>query len=422
MHLTLRYSPLTLQLQRRGSQTLIALCGVAGALFVADGDVDLGRVNEYQNKQRDATSLPVLVDLPNYRWNHSKYWHESPGSKDWRLRPFVRHDLLGTKALGTSWQSPVWRNKLRLENNPWPGDHKLGDKVVFPVAGYICMAIEAMYQVAYTTTWMGAAPKSCSYRMRDIKFFRALVLNSSEEPPVVMLTLMPVPSSTGAWFEFKISAMKLDVWNDLASGYIRVETALQAGKALETILSPFGDPVSPDLWYKRMRDGGLNFGPAFQKIMAMEYTIGQRTGRSTISLEPPTSIWVQSYYPIHPASIGGCFQTVISSMWAGDSNSIDVALVPLRIDSLVVPSGPPLPKEAVSVSRSDYVGVGRRELAKNHSSSCSVSQISSDGDNHTTSQRTSKQSKDISKCRALSSSWPSLCYPRLLWIIHLTLL
>ena len=99
-----------------------SLFDLAGKLFVIGSNIDLTEVN------RDTeTNVPrVIVDLPNYHWNHSnKFWVENTSSKDWRFRKFLRHDLLGSKILGVPWNSPVWRNSLGVDHAPWLRDHKV---------------------------------------------------------------------------------------------------------------------------------------------------------------------------------------------------------------------------------------------------------------------------------------------------------
>ena len=41
---------------------------------------------------------------------------------------------------------PRWRNHLRLVESPWLEDRKVQDTVLFPAAGYLAMAMEAVYQ------------------------------------------------------------------------------------------------------------------------------------------------------------------------------------------------------------------------------------------------------------------------------------
>ncbi|KAJ3569536.1 hypothetical protein NPX13_g6050 [Xylaria arbuscula] len=368
-HLTLQ--PHYTSVSKRGADTLMALYGVAGKVFAVGGTVDLERVNELQN-----TSPSTLIDLPNYAWNRSKkYWHESLASKDWRFRPFIKHDLLGTKIPGTSWQSPVWRNKLKLANNTWLNDHKLSNNTVFPGTGYICMAMEAIYQTSYMVTWKGDVPKSFTYRLRDIKFLKALFLDDSNEAPLVVLTLTPPVGSNPSWYQFKITAEKHGIWNDHATGFIRIDTDFAAKKPEEATLQPFEYPMSNGNWYKKMREYGFNFGPSFQKIIAMESATSTRKGRSRVSLQPPVSKYTQSTYALHPVSMDSCFQSVTST-WDGlggwGENSNTDTLIPQQIDSLTVPSPSENSVEGISVARSDFVGVGRRDVMTNYAFSCKV--------------------------------------------------
>ena len=106
---------------QRGQEDLKSLFEVAGRLFISGAEVDTSMVN----RQNDS-SPSVIVDLPNYVWNHStQYWHESEASKDWRFRLFPHHDLIGSKVLGTSYYAPVWKKALKVDDLPWLKDHKV---------------------------------------------------------------------------------------------------------------------------------------------------------------------------------------------------------------------------------------------------------------------------------------------------------
>lgn len=109
----------------RGQDSVNSLFKVAGQLFVSGAAISLRNVNK-SGIGAEAASSKVIVDLPNYTWNHStQYWYESEASKDWRNRLFPHHDLLGSKVLGTSWHLPSWRKTLRVEDLPWLKDHKV---------------------------------------------------------------------------------------------------------------------------------------------------------------------------------------------------------------------------------------------------------------------------------------------------------
>ncbi|KAI1811659.1 reducing type I polyketide synthase [Poronia punctata] len=358
---------------KRGPDTLLSLYHVAGAVFAAGGPVDFSRVNEYGIGKPQPS---LLVDLPSYTWTHStKYWHEGLASRDWRYRQFPRHDLLGSKILGTSWNSPTWRNRLSTKDMPWLVDHKLGELVVFPGSGYICMAMEAAYQTMAMVEWTDKEPDAFQYRFRDIKFTRALVLDEGSENSLIMLSLSKTSVLAGSWYEFKILSNKGaigEVWQDHATGLVRLESEFTKHTASEDITETLHQPVSAAPWYKYTSEVGFTYGPAFQKHLTMESTSGQRIGRSHVSMEPPSSPWKQSRYVIHPVCMDGCFQTVVGPVHAGDYTSMTSALVPTGIKVLVIPARAQQPSEAISHARANYAGIGRMQQAKNYSCDCSV--------------------------------------------------
>ncbi|RWA09891.1 hypothetical protein EKO27_g5202 [Xylaria grammica] len=348
---------------QRNQDAILSLYRIPGLVVGLGGSVDLPAVNQYD-------SPSVLVDLPNYSWNHSiRHWHESLASEDWRYRAFVKHDLLGSKVLGTTWHYPTWKNKLEIKDLPWLMDHKLGDQIVFPAAGYICMAIEAVHQATFMTTWKKSPPKERTFRMRNAKFSRALVLDASRAT-VVTLSLAPAPGSD-TWHEFRVSSMSSDIWYLHASGMVRIESGVESNTSTDMIL-PLRNPTSTESWYESMREVGLNFGPSFQKHLAIEYTMGNRENRSTVSLTPPSSTWQQSLYTLHPTCLDGCFQATSSTLWQGDRCKISAAVVPYGIDSLTLPLLSQQPSEAFASARSRYMGVGRRELVRNQHTFSSI--------------------------------------------------
>ena len=354
---------------KRGADAILPIFDVAGRLFLSGGSVNLQKVHQHNPSRKPA----VVVDLPNYSWNHSvKYWHETTASKDWRFKKFINHDVLGSKMNGTPWNSPVFKKTLKLGDLPWLRDHKLGSDVVFPAAGYIAMAIEAVYQTAWMTTWKEEAPPKHRFRLRDVKLSRALVLQEDSETRM-MLSLTPVPGSTRSWFEFKVSSLRDDdTWMEHSTGLVRVEMEYRDKPAAPGAIEPLQHATSARSWYKAMADAGYNFGPAFQKHLSVEAMTGQRQTRSTVSLEPPPSSYGQSFYPMHPACIDGCFQTVSPALWEGDRTGVGAVLVPAVISSLVITGQSELPAVAISSASAQYLGIGRTDTPRNYGTSCSV--------------------------------------------------
>ena len=108
---------------RRGPEATDALLRTVGRLHIAGHKFLLSEAN------RDTghiDSPKIIIDLPNYAWNHStKYWFESAASTDWRFRKFKPHDLLGSKIPGTAWTAPSWKMMLNVSDVPWIKDHKV---------------------------------------------------------------------------------------------------------------------------------------------------------------------------------------------------------------------------------------------------------------------------------------------------------
>lgn len=362
----------------RGVDAGKSLFDAAGRLFVAGGPVDLAKVNEYS--EGDSTLPSTIIDLPNYVWDHSiKYWHENEASKDWRFKKHITHDLLGSKVLGTSWRAPSWRKHLSLANVPWLRDHKMGPDVLMPGSGFIAMALEALYQKkqAVDPDPDGAVKSAndLSYRFRNVRFDKALVLE--EEKEAVLLLSLARQVGTADWHEFRISSLvgSDNTVVEHCSGLVRDQHPVEKTLAEEgpRAHSPLEHPVSAQLWYKSQAEVGYGFGPAFQRVLQVESTSGQRNCRSSVSLTEPKSKWSpQSYYPIHPASLDGCFQTVTPSLWAGERSSMNAVLVPSIIDDLVINRVPTGLKEGLSVASSEYSGRGRLEEGKSYFSNCSV--------------------------------------------------
>ncbi|KAK6220534.1 hypothetical protein LQW54_001979 [Pestalotiopsis sp. IQ-011] len=338
---------------RRGHDINDRLYSVLGLLFGLGVAVDIAAANQYET---DKVAPNFLTDLPNYAWNHSqKYWNESLASKDWRQRPFVRHDLLGSKVLGTNWSNPTWKNKLQLEDLPWLMDHRIGDQVVFPASGYICMAVEAMYQANFMGIWKGTKPEECVFRLRDAKFSRALVMNASEST-TVSLSLAPIGDSDDSWYKFRVSSMKSDTWHQNASGLVRIDSGCTEFAQSATPIAPLENPTSAKEWYNDVQENGMCFGPAFQTHLSVEYASGSRNSRSIVSVAPPASKWQQSRYALHPVCMDGCFQAASFVLAHGDICDTSNTMVPLGIEQMALPISSQRDSQAIALASTEYSG------------------------------------------------------------------
>lgn len=187
---------------KRGQDDIDAFLEAVGQLYCGGVEVQVPAPAEAE----------VLHDMPKYQWHYDKsYWGDSRVSSSWRLRKHGAHDLLGRKILESSDVEPIWRNILRLADVPWLRDHIVGPDVVFPAAGYISMAGEAIRQHLH-------AP--CGYTVRKVHIDTALVLKS-DRPTEIITTLRPQMLTTNLeskLYEFSISSHDGHNWNKLSTG------------------------------------------------------------------------------------------------------------------------------------------------------------------------------------------------------------
>lgn len=106
----------------------------------------------------------------------------------------------------------------------------MGDDIVFPAAGFMAMAIEAISQTSQALSILEGKPKpyQARHRLRDVTFPKALVLEDNSDDCKIMLSLNKVTG--GSWHQFKVTSLVGDVWLENSRGLVRVEEEVESGK------------------------------------------------------------------------------------------------------------------------------------------------------------------------------------------------
>lgn len=265
----------------------------------------------------------VLTDLPSYPWNHqSSYWYESRISRDWRFRRFGHHVILGQIIPESTSLDPCWRVVLGLEDVPWLSDHKVGKDIVFPFAGYVAMAGEAIRQTSGVDV---------GYSVRHVVAHTALVFTYSK--PVEIVTTLRRAKLTDAtdsdWYDFIISSNSgSSTWIKHCDGRVTA-----AAKAISTSLQTLALPRKVDVprWYETMARMGLVYGPEFQGITAIDSSTVENLAMGQIANSPAHQA---APFLFHPTAIDACFQLAIAAMAKGEGTSLTQLCVPTMIDEL----------------------------------------------------------------------------------------
>ncbi|KAK7996565.1 hypothetical protein PG989_004605 [Apiospora arundinis] len=317
---TTRVSPLYIQIMTRGQNTRESFLMAMGKLWAVGAEVDFNKL---------APPGKCLSDLPRYPWNHQhSYWKESRVVKEWRLTPYPYHDLLGTRVPESSGVEPVWRNLLHLETVPWLRDHKIKDDIIFPFAGYVSMAAEAVRQ---------AAGAHKAVELRHVVVDTALVLN--EHAPTELVTTIRkhrlTDSLESAWWEFTIAAHNGHVWTRHCSGQVCSSTKVTPNRP--SLLPPESLPhnVKVRQWYNRVSRGGLRYGPEFQTIKQLKTTTNGPKGSALAEIESNLAASEKDQYYVHPVVLDTFFQVAGAAAHHGFTHAYTQA-VPSRMEYLAL--------------------------------------------------------------------------------------
>lgn len=309
----------------RGQDAVHSVLELVGKTFEHGHPVNLDVANSMNCSQH---KHHVMHDLPTYPWDHSNtYWYESRLSKDYRLRQHPCHDLLGVRIPSSTSLEPRWRHVISSESLPWLTDHMVDDLVIFPGAGYICMAIEAIRQLTRDSHPLQRIKK---FVLKNISFSRALVVPPAPMRVEMQLSLHTRQTGTGLWHEFRVSAIsQAEVWYEHCRGLINVELAAQPssfsegdqshlnqgmtlakGELLDTLRGRCSQRLSSEDLYSQLRSNGNFYGPCFAAISELNLGDSQAIGHICI---PDVQSTMPSNHMephiIHPATLDALMHT-----------------------------------------------------------------------------------------------------------------
>ena len=310
---------------------------LAGTLFSLGHAINFLAVN---NSTEELCSLKPVHDLPPYPWDYTAglLWAEPRASVELRGRKYLRHELLGSSSLTNDGIAHKWRNILQINEVPWIRDHKIESQIVFPAAGYLGMAMEALSQAQGLEH--GADVQNPTYEFRDVNIMNAFVVAEEREagaacPTELHTTLarqkLSTATTSASWYDFSISSWSSGEATQHCVGSIRVDhygdldTTIESGPVVVVADTDNYESWAMARWYAKLHDEGLCFGPAFQTLSSMQTDsnriqstaisatrLVQRRGRLEEDRYPGT------YYPVHPLTIDACVQAAIMGGTGGN--------------------------------------------------------------------------------------------------------
>lgn len=286
----------------RGTDAAEAMSTNLGTLWSHLG-VKAVNLDSYERFMRGEHRFQVVKGLPTYKWNHAAtYRHESRVSRQMRLRSQPAHPLLGDISPDSAPHQMSWRNMLRESEIDWLSDHQVQGQVVFPAAGYICTALEALVSLSN-----GKGIRLVE--MRDFVIHHAIPLDQDVEvlTSLVDITVLQ-PDHTRAKFTYS-AALGAEA-NELT---LAVSTNIDVfwGETDPTLMPhrvptpPHMVSVDPARFYQVMDKLGLGFRGRFGSLTSIK----RKRADSSCSVKIRRSEH-PSEALIHPAELDSAFQSI----------------------------------------------------------------------------------------------------------------
>lgn len=320
---------------QRNKNSLDSILNLVGRLFLQGHDPDFTAANKLRPEEK-----LVYHGLPPYPWKYEDkpLWKESRVIREFRQRQYGRHDLLGSLVTGGNGSTFLWRNQLSVKDVPWLKDHRFGQTILFPAAGFLSVAIEAMRQVLRCK--ISTLP---NLLMRNVKLFKALPLPDDGSPAEFFTELRRLPltgvTASSKWWQFNISTHINDEYIAHAEGLIGAEKTSQPINREIHVSEDKMESQALRVWFNKLKEIGLNWGPSFKQITDI-YLDRTKTRREAITKVPMSTGEVddcsgESQYVAHPVVVDAMLQTAIIASTAGKVNETPTT-IPVAIDEIAI--------------------------------------------------------------------------------------
>lgn len=297
--------------------------------------------------------IAVNSGLPGYPFDHSQlHWKEGRLSRNLRFRDTARHDLLGTRSLDWNPHVAQWRNVLRLAEVPWLKDHTIAGQVVFPAAGMIVMAIEALKQLH------SGAELLKGFLVRNTSFSHAVSFSKSADYIETQLIMTnPRPRSHSQESDFRLFIIENGEYIQCCRGVIRSITEEHDTKRILSS-SPWRPEMTPEMWSRQVQEacvvaetdiyssqdgGAIKYGPCFQNLKNVRFGIGGQA-IARLNTENWNSKGTGSYttpaYTVHPSTLDGLAQLLIPAISRHQSGEPLPTMMPTYVRSILIQDTP----------------------------------------------------------------------------------
>ncbi|KAH7043968.1 polyketide synthase [Macrophomina phaseolina] len=293
----------------RGGDDVNAFSAALGFIWERFGAsaVDFDAYDKLVSGSSEPKSL--AVDLPRYPWDHDRtYWFESRVSAGYKYREEPPHPILGVKSIeGTTGPQVQWRNILTQREVSWMPGHKLQGQTVFPAAGYVSMAIEAVMTLAGENSVQ-------LIELSDFVIGRAISFFDESAAQEVMFTLNVTKNTEeaiSATFEVTSCPQGERQMSHNANGTISITLGIPSPDTLAAVpVQQFNMvDVEVDRFYKALSDMGYHYSPPFKAMSNIRRRVDAAVGEMT---DVRGDHWEDNLL-LHPGLLDTSFQAIFAA-------------------------------------------------------------------------------------------------------------
>ncbi len=246
------------------------------------------------------------MTLPGYPFERQRHWLTERETEE-----VAGHPLLGRRS---SSAVPIFETELSLEALPYLADHRWRGEPLFPAAGYVALALQAMSEVSGES----------DIELARVAFLQPLWLRAGR--PVRVQTVL-TPGSQRHEYEFQILAEAPDEesaqWVCHCRGEVR---PLAESSLVRTRTAVAGEPLAAEELYRQLGEHGLDYGEQFRALSDVIAAPGEASAR--VKLHPDVAA-VAGDYALHPVFLDGCFHAL-----AAGGRTEAAAAIPVRLNRL----------------------------------------------------------------------------------------
>lgn len=260
-----------------------------------------------------------LLTLPAYAWNKARWWHEAPDMRESRLSPGGK-GLLETRL---SRAIPTWVTHLDERHMAYLRDHRVDNRIVFPAAGFIEMALEAGRQL-----FEGRAFVLEEFEIRKPLIIpdnpEGIALELSFDPQDRSLCIQSRPEGSTSWSVHAVGSLRAE----------RVESGFETAQWTEP--SAVLDPVDVEENYEHKRSRGLPYGPEFRSARRIFARDGRSAGEVSLSEKAGPRA---TEYALHPVILDGSLHVFSAAARTVEGRGVKLKL-PVRFPRILFLQSP----------------------------------------------------------------------------------